>query len=445
MAEKIQIRSSFPEVPYLKSEIINKFGNIIVKTADRLEFKINSLILVSVSQLFKNFLKNIDDDIQEVVILSEFDSSDLKIFREFIMEGYLPKNAKSSKIEKIFQSFGIDLNRIINGNNFFSHSNNENIFDVEDIMKKIEEEDLLEVTPEINNTIFNQKNLTVELLDQVKKENSYCNQCDIQFCNQYSLENHISSIHPYLEFDQDNVEEIDVFDELFKADYEKILSKTQNSFGEIIDNVEIDNTDKFRKNSQNYDFWEPDNQIQGKENENSVNIRKRKEKKLGEEFETFMNFDDEIFENQSKIQIKDDDQPYKPDEEDENSMNHEMVETKSNTSNSQITGLRNDRKRLIGYKELSKFKEELKNNFDVKIPPPDFTLEDFKNFVFPKPLEELEVIPSILAEYKCVIPSPGNPQCGVCGVFGLNTYPNIKYHHVKHHAIHYACPIDDCG
>ena len=65
MAEKIQIRSSFPEVPYLKSEIINKFGNIIVKTADRLEFKINSLILVSVSQLFKNFLKNIYDDAQE--------------------------------------------------------------------------------------------------------------------------------------------------------------------------------------------------------------------------------------------------------------------------------------------------------------------------------------------------------------------------------------------
>ena len=285
----------------------------------------------------------------------------------------------------------------------------------------------------------------VELLDQVKKENSYCNQCDVQFCNEYSLENHLSSIHPYLEVHQDNVEEIDVFDELFEADYEKILSKTQNSFGEIIDNVEIDNTDKFRKISQNYDFWEPDNQIQGKENENSVNIGKRKEKKLGEEFETFMNFDDEIFENQSKIQIKDDDQPYKPDEEDENSMNHEMVETKSNTSSSQITGLRNDRKRLIGYKELCKFKEELKNNFDVKIPPPDFTLEDFKNFVFPKPLEELEVIPSILAEYKYVIPSPGNPQCGVCGVFGLNTYPNIKYHHVKHHAIHYACPIDDCG
>ena len=560
MAEKIQIRSSFPEVPYLKSEIINKFGNIIVKTADRLEFKINSLILVSVSQLFKNFLKNIDDDIQEVVILSEFDSSDLKIFREFIMEGYLPKNPKSSKIEKIFQSFGIDLNRIINGNNFFSHSNNENIFDVEDIMKKIEEEDLLEVTPEINNTIFNQKNLTVELLDQVKKENSYCNQCDIQFCNQYSLENHISSIHPYLEFDQDNVEEIDIFDELFKADYEKILSKTQNSFGEIIDKVEkgseslneksiqqnnldhqqtdieeygveriidknydikgqvhylikwknyeekdntwepIDNlyckelieefeisyeanddyVDKVRKNSQksrsqkplenykhnskNYrkvqednddDFWKPDQEEEESENENSVKItkkssRKRKPKYLSNtnEFETSFDENNKS-KKMSKRKIKDNvvvDQPCKPEDENQyaNSINGEIIDT----STSQITGLRvpsNKYYGKIGYKELCKFKEEVKNNFDVKIPPPDFTLEDYKNFVFPKPLEELEVIPPILAEHKYVVPTPGNFQCGVCGSFGLNNYPNIKDHHIKYHAIHYACPIDDCG
>ena len=47
----------------------------------------------------------------------------------------------------------------------------------------------------------------VELLDQVKKENYYCNQCDIQFCNQDSLENHVSSIHPYLEVQFNNHED----------------------------------------------------------------------------------------------------------------------------------------------------------------------------------------------------------------------------------------------
>jgi len=156
MAEKIQIRSNFPTVPYLKSDILNKFGNLIVKTADRLEFKINSLILVSVSQLFQNFLKNIYADAQEVVILSEFDSSDLKMFREFIMEGYLPKNPKSSKTENIFQSFGIDLDMIINGNKFSNSI--ENVLDASDEVMKMEvikKDDLLEVAPEINN-IFHQ-------------------------------------------------------------------------------------------------------------------------------------------------------------------------------------------------------------------------------------------------------------------------------------------------
>ena len=495
MAGKIQIRSNFPTVPYLKSEIINKFGNLIVKTADRLEFKINSLILVSVSQLFKKILKNIYDDAHEVVILSEFDSSDLKNFRDFIMEGVLPKNPKCSKTENIFQSFGIDLNMIINGKHF------ENILDPDEEIKieVIEEDDLLEVAPEISN-IFHQTST----------------------------------------YDHD--EEIDAFDELFEADYKNILSKTQNSFGEIIDKVENDDSaeaeslneksiklqnnldhqtdkeeengveriidknydvkgqvhylikwknyeekdntwepidslyckklieefeisyeanndflDKFRKNSQknfrkildddNDDFWpEPDQGVKefSSENENSVKIRKssrkRKQKYLGNEFETLMNFD----ENESKKIIKDDDQPYKPDQEDENeyenSINEEIIDTSS-----QITGLRKDLKGLIGYRELCKFKEELKNNFDVKIPPPDFTLEDYKNFVFPKPLEELEVIPSILAEHKYVVPTPGNSQCGVCGSFGLNNYPNIKHHHTKYHAIHYACPIDDCG
>ena len=96
--EKIHIKSSLPKVPYLNIDIIKKYGNLVIKTADGLELKINSLILVSVSPMFNDFLKEIND-VQDLVILSEFDSSDLKMFREFIMEGYLPKNPKSSKTE----------------------------------------------------------------------------------------------------------------------------------------------------------------------------------------------------------------------------------------------------------------------------------------------------------------------------------------------------------
>ena len=124
MDEIIQIKSSLPKVPYLNIDIIKKYGNLVIKTADGLEMKIDMLILVSVSKMFRDFFKEIND-VQDVVILSEFDSLDLKMFRDFIMEGYFFKiigGSISSKVQKIFQSFGINLNEILKENKELAHS-----------------------------------------------------------------------------------------------------------------------------------------------------------------------------------------------------------------------------------------------------------------------------------------------------------------------------------
>ena len=63
----------------------------------------------------------------------------------------------------------------------------------------------LDIKTESDDTKVSNKK-SIELLYQVKKEN-YCNQCDIQFCNQDSLQDHVSSIHPYLEVQFNNHED----------------------------------------------------------------------------------------------------------------------------------------------------------------------------------------------------------------------------------------------
>ena len=62
MIEKIHIKSCLLKVPYLNSDHIKKYGNLVIKTADGLELKINYLNLVSVSQMFKNILIEINND-----------------------------------------------------------------------------------------------------------------------------------------------------------------------------------------------------------------------------------------------------------------------------------------------------------------------------------------------------------------------------------------------
>lgn len=63
-------------------------------------------------------------------------------------------------------------------------------------------------------------------------------------------------------------------------------------------------------------------------------------------------------------------------------------------------------------KTLFQYEKKFKNTFKFHIPPPDFTEEDFTNFEFPKPIEELELIPSNATN--SIKNKPGIIQCSAC-------------------------------
>ena len=110
------------EVPYLNKSIVDEFAELIIKSVDGDEININHLLLISLSNFCQNLLK--DDMLQnqgEIVISSNFGYSDLKIFRDFVMSGYLPcqevdiiDGNMSPDIDNMFQSFGINLKFILN-------------------------------------------------------------------------------------------------------------------------------------------------------------------------------------------------------------------------------------------------------------------------------------------------------------------------------------------
>ena len=252
-------------------------------------------------------------------------------------------------------------------------------------------------------------------------------------------------------------------------DYDVILSKTDNSFNDIISEIG-DNNESVK---------------QGKSNEVKEEILKTFQKRSQKSFENEavdknkskkLKLDQEVLlwvGNKSKYRKKSQkrkqkslrnnasilettlvdveldrivmDEPWEPDQDD---IDEDISQVSSITS--QITGIRISLNRgqgtysEISYETLCLFKEKVRDNFDIKIPTPGFTQEDFKDFKFPENLEELEVVPSVLADVEYVTPKKGTAQCGVCGIFGLNTYQRTRDHHIRFHTIHYECPIEDC-
>ena len=61
-------------------------------------------------------------------------------------------------------------------------------------------------TEKIESKVFDKTPIII--LDHLKTEN-YCEQCDLYFCNQESLQEHENSIHPYLEIQIKNNHEED--------------------------------------------------------------------------------------------------------------------------------------------------------------------------------------------------------------------------------------------
>ena len=416
MIEKIHIKSCLLKVPYLNSDHIKKYGNLVIKTADGLELKINYLNLVSVSQMFKNILIEINNDIQDVVILSEFESMDLKMFRDFIMEGDLPKSSKkSSKVRKLFHSFGIDLMENKELTSSIEHSFNSHDQEPKQSEDKDHIIDHLEVAPEIENIISEntgdiENDVVFEELIEENYDDITLSNKEMKIENAGDLENDV------------------LFEELYEENYDDItLSNTEASFTDIISETDIDNNQS-KSNEVKEQNLKTFHRI------SQTSLRGEDKKLLKKKSKKSQKMTKKLLKQEVNVD--------------------KMIEENVPSISALITGLRHSRKKdrylydEISYEKLLDFKQKYQNNLDVKIPPPGLSHERYQDFIFPEKLEELEVVPSILADIEYVhnnkYPKQGNAQCGVCGVSGLNTYRDIRDHHVRFHTIHYECPIEDC-
>ena len=113
---------------------------------------------------------------------------------------------------------------------------------------------------------------------------------------------------------------------------------------------------------------------------------------------------------------------------------------------SEIYGLRCKKKENDGYvsymshKILLQKKEELKNHFEIQIPPPDFTRDDLNKCVFEKPLQEYIVSDMATKWTEC---SNGLKKCSACSLRIKDLDALIK-HYIKCHYLQFKCPHKGC-
>ena len=101
------IRIAEKEIPYLKEEILEKYKNAIVVSAEGMMIKMNSLMLCAISQSIKMALS---EDYDDYTIITEFSLDELKQLKAYYTGGVCEKISES-----MIQSFG--LKEIDNRNN----------------------------------------------------------------------------------------------------------------------------------------------------------------------------------------------------------------------------------------------------------------------------------------------------------------------------------------
>ena len=74
----MKLRSSFTQVPYLESKIVDDNSNLIIKSEDGHEVKFNHYFLISWSTISKRVLRNFPLVDNEVVISSNLSLTELK-------------------------------------------------------------------------------------------------------------------------------------------------------------------------------------------------------------------------------------------------------------------------------------------------------------------------------------------------------------------------------
>ena len=112
---EVPIKSS--TIPYLAKDILDLYATVRVIPNDKQsKIWINPLTLLAFSDLFQDCL----EPNEEVWIISEFDSIEIKMVTDFISEGILPLPMQDlldkkipTSISQVFKSFGIDLEEIL--------------------------------------------------------------------------------------------------------------------------------------------------------------------------------------------------------------------------------------------------------------------------------------------------------------------------------------------
>ena len=95
------------------------------------------------------------------------------------------------------------------------------------------------------------------------------------------------------------------------------------------------------------------------------------------------------------------------------------------------------------YQSMLEYQERFKNVFKIEITGPDFTAEDYGNFVFQPPFEELET-PQTIVRLRPASDDVKTTKCDVCKQ-KFESAEYLKQHFDTTHPTHYRCPFSNCG
>ena len=102
-------------------------------------------------------------------------------------------------------------------------------------------------------------------------------------------------------------------------------------------------------------------------------------------------------------------------------------------------GIKQEHFSYVSFEKMLEYQMQYQNQFTINIPPEDFSVTNFVNFEYPKPIEELAVVPE--NQYK--ISSNGRFVCEPCKKTFNSTYL-YKEHFAQMHSMHFHCPYERC-
>ena len=137
------IKIAEKEIPYLKEDILEKYKNAIVVSAEGMMIKMNSLMLCAISQSIKMALS---EDYDDYTIITEFSLDELKQLKAYYIQGVCETISES-----MIKSFG--LKEIENRNNALNQ-NQSNVDDDFIDNKNIKSQDFILETPDTKSMVL---------------------------------------------------------------------------------------------------------------------------------------------------------------------------------------------------------------------------------------------------------------------------------------------------